>query len=84
MSMNGDVTPQDETLRQARLAVEALATDMARSLFEASLDEGDNQVNFLVNHFVRLYVMIADLKASNMMLQERLNNPAQVPVESSV
>lgn len=86
LSMNGDTNalhPTEEELRHARMATEALATDMARSLFEASQGEGENQVNFIVGHLVRLYVTVADLRAANSILQDRLANPVPPPPEKA-
>jgi hypothetical protein len=84
MSMNGETQPPtSEEMRQAHLATEALATDMARSLFEASQGEGENQVNFIVGHLIRLYCTVADLRAQNAILQDKLANKVTPPPEKA-
>lgn len=80
-SMNGESVLQEDPLRQARLATEALAGDMARSIIEMSSNEGENQVNFITTHLTRLLVTLAELRAVNAMLRERLAESVPSDVE---
>ena len=82
MTMNGD-GPPDDALRQSRMATEALASDMARSVIEVSGGEGENQVGFIAGQLTRLYVAIAELRAANSVLQEKLQAATATAAPSS-